>query len=406
MATSQAFAVESIESASHCDVNRLAEDRRDASAFAQRPADPDGVDRLAPGFVRASLLVAGPGDELFSCAGHACLRLECPTYNLDYCFSYESERISDRVAAFFLGRLTMGLFAVPTAEFLKEYREGGRGVVQYPLELPPDAKQRLWRIMDDLAAKGAELPYDYMKRGCSLSVMECLREALAGHRLAVDPWPKRLSGTWREITCARVAPRAPWKILALQLIVGTAADRELPEMRKVIMPDDLVDVLRAAKVDGAPVLAAEGAELLPQTLDVGPPPVRPTAVALLLLAVAIANIWAKSRVADWAFLVLQSAVGAFLAFLVFFSSLPATDWNWNIVPFNPLPLVLWRWRRFWSVPFAAVVAVWEASMLLSPHALTDPAFLVFAAAFCIVVCRDVILRLYQRVMARMCVFRL
>ena len=85
------------------------------------PGGTNDVDRTDPNFVTASLLVFGPGEELFSCAGHACIRLECPTYRLDYCFSYESEPISAKVLTFFAGRLKMGMFAIPTQEFLKQY---------------------------------------------------------------------------------------------------------------------------------------------------------------------------------------------------------------------------------------------------------------------------------------------
>ena len=89
------------------------------------PGGTNDVDRTDPNFVTASLMIAGPGEELFSCAGHAFIRLECPKFNLDYCFSYESEPIPDKVFSFFAGRLKMGMFAVPTEEFLKTYREGG-----------------------------------------------------------------------------------------------------------------------------------------------------------------------------------------------------------------------------------------------------------------------------------------
>ena len=63
------------------------------SLAAANPPDGfnDGIDRTAPNFVTASLLVMSPGDELYSCAGHSVLRLECPTLNLDNCFTYESE---------------------------------------------------------------------------------------------------------------------------------------------------------------------------------------------------------------------------------------------------------------------------------------------------------------------------
>ena len=86
----------------------------------------DGIDRTDPNFVTASLLVMSPGNELYSCAGHSCIRLECPTFNLDYCFSYESESVKEKVLSFFLGKLKMGMFAVPTAEWLKMYEDIGR----------------------------------------------------------------------------------------------------------------------------------------------------------------------------------------------------------------------------------------------------------------------------------------
>jgi len=114
--------------------------------IAQSHLGDDGVDRADPNFVTASLLVMSPGDELYSCAGHSCIRLECPKFNLDYCFSYESEGVSDKIFTFFMGKLKMGMFAIPTAEYLKLGRESGRGVTQYRLNLPPDAKQRLWKL--------------------------------------------------------------------------------------------------------------------------------------------------------------------------------------------------------------------------------------------------------------------
>ncbi len=147
----------------------------------------DNVDRSDPDFVKASLLIMSPGDELYSCAGHSCIRLECPTFNLDYCFSYESESVKDKIFTFFMGKLKMGMFAIPTADYLKLGRESGRGVMQYTLNLPPDAKQRLWKILDERVAQGAYLAYDYMERGCAQAALNVLMEALKPYQLVVDP---------------------------------------------------------------------------------------------------------------------------------------------------------------------------------------------------------------------------
>ena len=83
------------------------------------------------------------------------------------------------------------------------------------------------------------------------------------------------------------------------------------------------------------------------------------------------------------FLSIQTLIGLLMVHLLAVSHLPATDWNWLIIPFNPLPLVLWRWRRCWAWGFVAILLAWEAFMLLSPHQLTDPAYLVIVLAYII-----------------------
>ena len=50
----------------------------------------DTIDRLAPDFVTVSLVVCDPGEIMYSVLGHACLHLQCPSFGMDYIFSYES----------------------------------------------------------------------------------------------------------------------------------------------------------------------------------------------------------------------------------------------------------------------------------------------------------------------------
>ena len=351
-----------------------------AAPSANAPLN-DGVDRDDPNFVKASLLVFGPGNELFSCAGHACLRLECPTYKLDYCFSYESEPISEKVLTFFMGRLKMGMFAIPSDEFFRQYVVEGRGCRQYRLELLPDVKQRLWKIMDDNAAEGANLPYDYVRRGCAWSVLGCLRAALNPVQLEVSGWPAKYVQTRREITSSQL-PDHPWKVFALHAIWGFETDREVTKIEKVLMPNDLVEFLKLATVNGESLIGSEGVEILPQKNVPRAMYFTPLMAACLFAMLSIVNlVWIRKPFGDWMFLLLQAFAGIFFAYLVFFSSLPATGWNWLIVPFNPLPLVFWRWRRWWAWPFAIMLFAWEAFMLLSPHQLTDPAYLILVGAY-------------------------
>ena len=349
-----------------------------AAPSANAPLN-DGVDRTDPNFVTASLLVFGPGEELFSCVGHACIRLECPHFKLDYCFSYESERAVERLPKFFAGKLKMGLFAIPTKEFLKEYVEGGRGLWQYKMNLPPAVKQRLWKIMDDKAAEGANLPYDYNKRGCAKSAYLCILDALSIVKVERVPWIRDSSLSRREKFCELLKDTHPWNIFFLNAIVGTETDN----VEEVVVPRDLLACLRKIRVEGVPIIADEGVELLPTKYQCRPSVVTPKVVAWLLAALAVGCFFLKSRMLDWFFVALQTLAGMFFTYLVSASGLPTSCWNWLIVPFNPLPFVFWRWRRYWAWPFVAVLLAWETFMLLSPHQLTDPAYLVIVLAYVI-----------------------
>jgi len=350
----------------------------------------DGVNRDDPKFVMASLLIMTPGNELFSCVGHAAIRLECPHFKLDYCFSYESERAVERLPAFFAGRLKMGLFAVKTEDFLAEYRRDGRGIRQYQLNLPPKVKQRLWKHMDDLAAQGAYLPYDYMKRGCAKSVLDCIKAAFAPQMVKGPMLPI----TQRETFNRELAETHPWNLFFLNAIVGTETDT----FTEVVTPKNLLNYLRRAQVDGVPLLTDSGREILPQTLVFEKRLVSPFVAAWLAFALAVAAVVLRWRWVLWAFWAAQALAGCFFVYLVTASHLPNSCWNWLLVPFNPLvpvvaPLVrasllgrlVGQERASKLARTSALILVgWVAFMLFAPHAKTDPAYIVLAAALAVV----------------------
>jgi len=340
----------------------------------------DGIDRTDPNFVTVSLLVMGPGDSLYSCGGHACFRLECPKFNLDYCFSYESESAENRVAQFLAGKLKMGMFAVPTSDFLKTYAEEGRGIMAYPLDLPPDAKQRLWKLLDEKAGEGIELQYDFVKRGCAQSALQYLFEAIRPYPIAYPPWPKHYDLTKRELF-AEALEKYRWNMFIINFLVGTDAEENVPKLQRVIVPVDLRDFLRTTTINGRPILSGEGIELLAMKKEVKPAVISPVVAALIVLALLLVGIWRWPRGVGLAMTVVQALAGAILIYLVGFSNLPATTWNWLIIPFNPLPLVFWKWRRYWAWPFAGVIAIWLACMILAPHRMTDPAYYILALAY-------------------------
>jgi len=346
--------------------------------------------------VRASLLIMDPGGDYFSCTGHAALRMESDDAGVERCFSYESEPGGALLARFLAGGLRMGMFRVPTKMFLEPYVAEGRGVKEYRLNLPMDVRRELWKVLDERFAEGIELPYDYLKRGCAQATLRCITEAAERRgRKPVFPAERPYWGLTCRESFGRSIPECPWTFCFLHLVVGSEADAEVPRLSRIYVPADLLDLLKATTIDGQPVLTDEGAYLTPPGRPLKRGAFTPLHAALLLLLAAILAAlprpprWLSRsprlsvrfrRLTSATVLTVATAVGLVASYTVFCTSLPGTGWNWLIVPFNPLVALGWRWRRKWWIAYCAIVAIWIGYMLISPHSLTIPAYLLLAAA--------------------------
>ncbi len=331
-------------------------------------------------FVRAYVVVASRGEVLYSALGHAALRLECPAYGLDYIYSYEGEDTRDNILRFFAGKLQMRVSAVPTQEYLRPYMREGRGAVAYELNLPIRVKQRLWQQMDERALMPA-VPYDYMNRGCAISLSHWIREAVDADSLVFAPWPEKFWRTRKEMGSDSL--HNEWVNFVLATITsGDAEYTDIPYAERITVPTELVEVLQGATAYGRPLLAAKPVVLLRQQREVSEPRFTPLHVALLLLLLALCNLRFHCRYVRWLLWGVQFLASLFITYLVVFSELPCTQWNWLIIPFNPLVVPLWRWRKHKHIciPYAMVCVLWVAGMIVNPHRIVIPAHYVLVMA--------------------------
>lgn len=341
-----------------------------------------------PSDVRASILICGSGNTLYGAAGHAVIRMQSSECDSDMVYSYEGEQISHNVLRFFLGRLKMGMFAFPTQDFIEEYRREGRGIWEYPLNLSPQAKSRLWNMLDERIAEGASLSYDYIYRGCAQTALKNILIAIEPEPITVGELPARLSKSRREILHDYLVD-APWTRLMLHFIAGANCENARASSDRVIVPEDIADYLSVTRVNGKPVITSKSIDILPQTLKVKGlgSIISPMVVASFLLILAIIGCFSGKKWIHVAFLALYALLAVFETYLSFLSSLPCSAWNVLLIPINPLPIIFWRWRRYWRWPFAALLVGWSGWVILAEHLPTDPAFaiLVLSVALQVVV---------------------
>lgn len=258
----------------------------------------DTIDRLDPDFVLVSLCVADPTDQsqdYLGITGHAFLRLQCPTFGLDYCFSYESEKIKGQLWDYLTGKLKMGMRGVHTDEYMEDYRVWKRAVHEYHINMPPEAEQRLWEQMDNHMMTEKEMQMDLFKFGCTNTVLRYVEKALVPDVITYQ-WPdKFLTKSAMEIAEEHMACY-PWTLLGMRLVASKNFSAMRTPKQKVLFPTDLLEVWSTATIDGEPVLEYMGDLVKAEPVVVEKPWFTPEVCGILLLIIAIGGIiWAVIR---------------------------------------------------------------------------------------------------------------
>ena len=361
------------------------------------PVFGDTIDRTAEDFVTVSLMIADPGTKFYTVLGHACLRMQCPIFGLDACYTYESEDITNRVLDFLMGKLRMGLFAIPTAEYCAYYEAEGRGVREYKLNLLPHVEQELWRILDEKVAEGTQLDFDYYKRGCAISCVRFVRAALGKQLIQYHPSLMEYAPTARELG-KKYTENARWTLFYWGFIAGEDVSQPLHGDKQLLMPEDLVKAWQQATINGESLLAQDPIILVEGEAQHADGWFTPTIAMILLLLLTIANLFWSKPYFDWLMLAVQTALGVVLIYLMYFSNLCCTSWNWLLIPFNPLPAIFWHWRKWWSLPYACALLIWCGAMTAVAfwgHVLVDWPHIMLVLSWILVLIKQSLARTRQ-----------
>jgi hypothetical protein len=297
----------------------------------------DSVTLTLPTDVYAYYVTVTPGNTFTTMLGHAALRMQCPSAGLDYCFTVKAPEIGNEFTAMTLRTLKAGLVPEETPQFFQDYISEGRGIDEYPLNLTLQEARTLWRLLDEEVARGLYRNVDYIHNGCTQQVAIVLFAALGQRPLRIDsvantllPYENR-----RQILARYMNP-SYWKGFVGHSLYGGTPDESVYGRAKLIMPADLAAALRQME------LARPATTVAKPTLSTTPPafsPLMATALFLLLCLIPV-----RHSVVDKVLLIVYSLFALLLCWIVFVSKTPGTEWNWLLIPFNPLPVLLYKWR--------------------------------------------------------------
>ena len=332
-------------------------------------------------FVTASLLVISPTNTIYSVFGHCMLRMECPVHSLDYVFTFESDTDTGTFMTGVAGKAIAKYIAVPTADYLQHLTQEGRGVTQYELNLTLHEKQELWRLLDEDMMAGGYQHFNLLFTNCLSNSILKMQQCLQGEHFewGAPRYPQTLVNGELFRWSVR---NFPWVEFLFVTVGGTVYD-EYSQQEYRLVPECIIPMLREARfVDdqtGArrPVLTGRSEVLLENHVQLSPSRVTPLWVFAALLALAVL-ITIGERCWHWRLLALvfdgllltgQTLLGLLLLFVNVYSELFGSTWNWYLIVFNPLPLLLWIWlhkRQSYRRVLALYIIVLAAFLAATP----------------------------------------
>ncbi len=361
----------------------------------------DHIDRTAEDFVIASILISDPIEGVLSPAGHTAVRLQCPAFNLDYVFHYAMIFTADSTSeqrAFFTGQFYVRMIADTFATYFKDNQQTGRGLTEYPLYLTPEEDQQLWQLLDETLEKSQQLKYDFVEQGCCVRTKKIILKVLGSKKIDYSACDTRFFAPTYELV-GEAMTHVPWlRFVMLTAMYGNSSYKKIED--KLLIPQDLVSAWQSAKVDGK-YLVGTGERLLPNNNYESDIWVTPFYIAVVLLLLSIFSLFMKDAYIDWIILGMQ----VLMAIIVLVFSILATsflNWNWLLIPFNLLPVIFWKWRKYWAVPYACVLVLWCLLMLCVPHMIVDTTHIILTFVWIILLFKqsDVLQRCSRKIVAQ------
>ena len=345
----------------------------------------------------ASLIIAEPSNDIYGCCGHCAIRMQCPSHNMDYCFTYSFSNTLLNKFKFFNGTGEGTFVPMYTNDFLLEYKEAHRGVMEYRLNLTLEEKRVLWQNLDANANSSYHWKYDFLKTNCSAMCAYIIEQSLIGERIAYGNLDPILTGDNRTFV-KQIFSHTPWYQFFWLTLLG-AEGEEWGEVYTRLAPFIITDVWGTASFvndntgetrpifDGDPIVVSN------EHTALTPSPVTPfiAFLALLVVSLVITVLFLKGvarRVVvsfDVALLVAQTILGLIALYLNFFSELQGAHGSWHVLVMNPLPLLvvlLFRkkpkyWRMGWLL-YSALLVVYLIAALFSPQILLPHVFIAVA----------------------------
>jgi len=281
---------------------------------------------------RVSVMTCDTGNESYSLFGHTAVRIADTDNNLDVVYNYGAFDFAtpNFVAKFAKGDLQYFAVAHSFSDFMNQYTYEQRSVFEQELIIPLAYKQKLFDNLNSvLASEKRYYTYKFIDRNCTSMVVEILNKTLGSNVILKKTDTDK---TYRTILYPHF-DNFFYQKLGTSIIFGKKVDEY---GTRIFLPFELLKNLKQTQFENHP-LCKESKTLLEFKKET------PKSwwdnfytFALLLGFIVVVN----KKSIDLFYLSTMGFLGLFLGFMGFYSFHQELAYNYNILLFNPLLLVL------------------------------------------------------------------
>ena len=282
---------------------------------------------------KVSILTVDVANESHTLYGHTAIRINDEKNNFDYVWNYGmfDFRTENFILKFVKGDLQYYVAAYPFENFEYSYQEENRSIYEQVLNITFDEKQKLFdKLNKSLFSEDKFYTYKFIDRNCTTKAIDIINETLIN---------KPIKNSLHKVESYRdvlfpYQDKQYWLNLGINIIFGHRPDEQAAVL---FLPLDLMKVLESTQYKGKPLASK------PETLFQASPVENGFsfwnscyALILFLLPFAILN----KKATNILFFSILGLIGLFFCLVGLYSLHKEVLWNYNVLLFNPLLLVL------------------------------------------------------------------
>ena len=326
-----------------------------------------------------SVLICGPGEELYSKFGHAAIRIIDNKKNIDRVFNYGTfdPSMPNFYTKFLKGQMLYELSVTNTVQFLYTYQMEKRWVTELILNLEQEEKQRLFNFLEiNALPENKYYLYDFVHDNCATAIIDVLQNELSEtieHRYNEEHYSK----SFRNLIHEYLQDNS-WNRVGIDLVLGSVMDRTEKYTAYAFLPDYTAEQIKQMKVRQEKLVQSERDLLRFDYKEISTPFLLTPGfwIALFSLIILLLNyIDFKNGMRNWILdqilFSILGALGIFLCFMWFGTDHKSTKFNFNVFWINPLFLILGlvlgknKFIKYWHhiVLFAILILMLSHSIM-------------------------------------------